>query len=1519
MANIDLNISPYFDDFDETKDFLRVLFRPGFPVQARELTTAQSILQEQIKRSGDFLLKDGARVTGAKIDFDKKANKLELTGSSNASFPASSARASSILSNIENLENLVISNTEGTVKAIVMSSPTGTTKSNNVGNLYIKYITAEQFDTGGGYIYATIADNPTLSSELYNTFSSTSPCSLAHIEEGVYYVQGFFTRVAQQTVVVDNTTTSPSVKLGFTVSETLVTPNNDTSLFDNARGSSNEGAPGAHRLQQSLSFGIRSLTADTDPNFFEVMTIQEGIAIQQTSKTDNIGGGLAKAFSSRLYETLGSYQITPTILNFNYTDSDSTFAYTLDRIIAYVNGERFSTAGKSNLVAPKSLTTERINSQSVTLTGVPYINVDIEVNSALPGFVSATSNNPHLHTNRLLLQDSDNKTYGYARAYGIGNIGPNDTRLYLYDVQFFQKLTLQGAPATLGIGYNIKTVNDTRAYYTELENTAAASDSDWLHDSEIFVIDYNRNFRKGQVITSNVDTTFKKTIDNVTTFDWSNITNIRGKSGTFYAKIKSNSKIQNDNSQLIGQVPGIVRTARDNGKVFDNDFELLMPNPPTISATGGTIAITPQPSDTFFSTATANGDYQRTRIDDGNEITKKLKYAYLKIRNGAGRTTSINYGWTTNDREMTLIYSDVHKIQGLSQGTVNNEFSHFDQIDINIAGGGIIPQGSVIIGNTSRTVAVVALSNTDVNQVELSDTTGYHTSRSGTGSPTVLEIIKRDDTKNFIANEQLLILTPNDKDPFNNVVTFFGNRSTIITNTTEGFGNRVELQYFVDDGQRDHIYETGKLIRKQLIDPPTVGDLTVFFSYYDDEDTTNKFFYNADSYSTGGYSKSNPVYKKGSTPIRGQQVVNGINRKNLIDFRKKIQAHTTTSQNPFVFNHKVFNNRTSILPGVGSSFNSRSKFTFTYDEYLSRYDILYINSGANKQISRLGGLPSRNPEVPKFDSSLGLKLATIKVPGAFKTFDRLKVNIEKNKNFTMRDIASIESRLKNLENVVSLSFLETQALAEDVNDRTKLGFIVDDFTTTTDDVVQNLMLSTAFASRKDKTLRPRSVATTVDMEISDSTDDGLRNKGIDPFYFKNGFITKTYTQFPNVENGDNEYVSQLQASGSIRINPHSTSVFTGYITLDPPRDTTRVKANRNIKRFIIDRDGLENDSDVTLQEFETNVKPVPMSDTWAGEWENLGDVDTATSDQGDVIVTVKTQAQIKNTFQKQLVTRDKASTFAREDTFIDVNAFVPSREVIFNVEGLKPNTTHNAFFDQRDVTQNCIQADDTSGDLTFINSAVGVLRTDELGLIRGKFTIPPAIFKTGTHIFTLKDSTGISIAKAKYIAGATYDVGTLSKFRTEGIEDVVVDTEARIKTFDTVVTYKGEVVSTDPSEQVWGEDTPGVSQISDYMDDIHSANMISDPFEPASNGTIDYSDFSVANSYTAHDGIDGHVSAVANDIGSSYADDTSYSPPSTNSSYSNDANDSGNNDGGGHDGTDGGFGGADNDTDHGGT
>ena len=63
----DLNVFPYYDDYDSTKNFYRVLFRPGVAVQARELNQLQSILQNQIERFGDNIFKRGTIIDGCNI------------------------------------------------------------------------------------------------------------------------------------------------------------------------------------------------------------------------------------------------------------------------------------------------------------------------------------------------------------------------------------------------------------------------------------------------------------------------------------------------------------------------------------------------------------------------------------------------------------------------------------------------------------------------------------------------------------------------------------------------------------------------------------------------------------------------------------------------------------------------------------------------------------------------------------------------------------------------------------------------------------------------------------------------------------------------------------------------------------------------------------------------------------------------------------------------------------------------------------------------------------------------------------------------------------------------------------------------------------------------------------------------------------------------------------------------------------------------------------------------------------
>jgi hypothetical protein len=76
--SVDTSIAPYYDDFDVEKNFHRILFKPGVAVQARELTQSQTILQEQIKRVGDYLFINGDKVSGPKPSVNKLGRTVRL-------------------------------------------------------------------------------------------------------------------------------------------------------------------------------------------------------------------------------------------------------------------------------------------------------------------------------------------------------------------------------------------------------------------------------------------------------------------------------------------------------------------------------------------------------------------------------------------------------------------------------------------------------------------------------------------------------------------------------------------------------------------------------------------------------------------------------------------------------------------------------------------------------------------------------------------------------------------------------------------------------------------------------------------------------------------------------------------------------------------------------------------------------------------------------------------------------------------------------------------------------------------------------------------------------------------------------------------------------------------------------------------------------------------------------------------------------------------------------------------------
>ena len=84
-GGVNLNISPYYDDYNEDKKFARILYRPGRAVQARELTQGQSIQQKQIERFANFFFKSGSIVQGCEQSIDLNLDYVKLQDNFNGS------------------------------------------------------------------------------------------------------------------------------------------------------------------------------------------------------------------------------------------------------------------------------------------------------------------------------------------------------------------------------------------------------------------------------------------------------------------------------------------------------------------------------------------------------------------------------------------------------------------------------------------------------------------------------------------------------------------------------------------------------------------------------------------------------------------------------------------------------------------------------------------------------------------------------------------------------------------------------------------------------------------------------------------------------------------------------------------------------------------------------------------------------------------------------------------------------------------------------------------------------------------------------------------------------------------------------------------------------------------------------------------------------------------------------------------------------------------------------------------
>ena len=467
-----LNISPYYDDYNKDDNFYKILFKPGYPVQARELTGLQSLLQNQVESFGKHIFKEGSMVIpgGIELDttyFSAKINDTHLGIDV-------SVYLSSIIASNDGKGLRVRGQTSGivaTIKNFILPPAEGV---DNI-TIFIKY---QQSGTSGesdafpngevlvleepltyGNTTLTIGETVlTLTSE----DATATGCAFG-VNAGVYFMRGSFVDVPASLLILEPYSIEPSYRVGFDISEEVINSNDDASLYDNAKGFTNFAAPGADRFKISVKLSKKALNDYEDTNFVELMRVDVGEIkkLQDTSTYSEI----KKYFAKRTFDESGDYSVEPFRVDIQETlnnEIDSEGLFTDNRLTdegnvpdddlmsvklspgkAYVKGFDVNVSGTTVLDVEKPRDIKTVNTALVpfemgsvirvnNVLGTPYINIGGDATNIVKLF-----NQRKIGAAGSGLQIGEARVYSYSASNAPYTGATTEYDLHLYDIQTF--------------------------------------------------------------------------------------------------------------------------------------------------------------------------------------------------------------------------------------------------------------------------------------------------------------------------------------------------------------------------------------------------------------------------------------------------------------------------------------------------------------------------------------------------------------------------------------------------------------------------------------------------------------------------------------------------------------------------------------------------------------------------------------------------------------------------------------------------------------------------------------------------------------------------------------------------------------------------------------------------------------------------------------------------------------------------------------------------------------------------
>ena len=218
MSDINTNLdrAPYFDDYLENKKFYRVLFKPGTPVQARELSQLQTMLQKQINRFGSHVFKNGSIVDGVNPTVVQNAHVVRVR---NAYTNNNVVDLDKILASTN---NLVVTSQSSDVEAVIHFVQDGSqAETPNTKRLYVSYTQTDDTNTktASGNVSVTINSNTvTGTGTSFNSYAVGDYFTI--FETSSKLRESFQAKIAS---IANNTSMNLNSKLSFSNSEVTST------------------------------------------------------------------------------------------------------------------------------------------------------------------------------------------------------------------------------------------------------------------------------------------------------------------------------------------------------------------------------------------------------------------------------------------------------------------------------------------------------------------------------------------------------------------------------------------------------------------------------------------------------------------------------------------------------------------------------------------------------------------------------------------------------------------------------------------------------------------------------------------------------------------------------------------------------------------------------------------------------------------------------------------------------------------------------------------------------------------------------------------------------------------------------------------------------------------------------------------------------------------------------------------------------------------------------------------------